>query len=558
MAVSMTEIPVLIVGGGIVGLTASILLSANKVPNLLVERHAGTSIHPRARSVNTRTMEIYRSVGVDEALREAGAELGPSSGIYSGISLIEVIEPMKRKGTNTQNRGAMSRIPGASLFEAASPTYGARGTQDFTEPVLLKAAREIGGKIQFYTECLGVEQRGEYVTATLLDRENGIESTVRAKYLIAADGANSPIRKKLGVNTTGQGTQGHLLNILFYADLTELVRAREFSLCLIEHPEIKGVFTSINNKDRWVFHLWYDPSKGEKPEDFSPERCKDLLNIAIGIPEIEINITSILPWESQVRVVEKLQHGRIFLAGDAAHTMPPWGGQGANCGIADVHNLAWKLAAVINGQSDSKLLETYDVERLPVGQKAGYKSGELSDERGLFMRLGIKQMAGFVTRLPMYSGYGYTYTSKAIVPEDLSWLARIWSLPWSFSSLFLGINGSPGTRAPHLWVLYGGRKISTLDLFGTQFVLIAGSKGKEWHEVALDVALKLGIKLAAYLAGPTGDLSDPERLWDSAARISPRGALLIRPDGFVAWRAQEPPNDPRATLSGVLRQVLHF
>jgi putative polyketide hydroxylase len=140
---------------------------------------------------------------------------------------------------------------------------------------------------------------------------------------------------------------GHLLNVLFHADLKDLVHQREFSLCIIERPEVSGIFTSINNSDRWVFHLSYDPSKGEKASDFTRERCQELLRIAIGIPEIEIDIKSILPWELSVRVAERLQHGRIFLAGDAAHQMPPWGGQGGNSGIADAHNLAWKLAAVL-------------------------------------------------------------------------------------------------------------------------------------------------------------------------------------------------------------------
>jgi 2-polyprenyl-6-methoxyphenol hydroxylase-like FAD-dependent oxidoreductase len=503
-------------------------------------------------------MELFRSVDVDEAVREAGAELGHSMGIYRGSSLVEVIGLLKRKGTDTSNRGPMSAIMGANLFEGASPTSGARGTQDFTEPILLKAARERGGDIKFYTECLGFEQDNEGVTATLRDRESGIESKIRANYVMAADGANSPIRKKLDVKTTGQGTQGHLLNILFHADLRELVHGREFSLCLVQRPEVCGLFTSINNSGRWVFHLSYDPSKGERPEDFPPERCKHLLGLALGIPDVKIDIKSILPWESQVRVVEKLQHGRIFLAGDAAHTMPPWGGQGANSGIADVHNLSWKLAAVLNGKSDARLLETYDVERLPVGQKAGYKSGELSDERGLFMKMGIRTKSSMAARIPMYFGYGYTYSSKAVVPENLSWFEWMWSLPWSIPSLILGIDGSLGTRAPHVWVQHEGRQTSTLDLFGSQFVLIAGSDGKAWCEAASNVASKLGVELAAYRAGPTGELSDPNRLWDSAAAISPRGALLVRPDGFVAWRVLDSSGDLHASLCDVLNQVLHL
>lgn len=548
-----TSVPVLIIGGGIVGLSASLFLSTHNIPHLLVERHSGTSIHPRARGVNARTMELYRSLGIDEEVRDAGAELAPSMGVFSGSTLAEVIEPQKRK----ESSGA-AVMPGATLFEGVSPSTSARGTQDLIEPVLLRASKERGGEVRFYTECVSFEQTEERVTATLRDREIGNGSTVHADYVIAADGAGSPTRKKLGVNTTGKGTLGYLLNILFHADLKELVRGRKFSLCLIERPEVCGVFTSINNSDRWVFHLSYDPSKGEKAEDFTPERCEYLLHLALGLPDVKVDIKSILPWESMVRVVEKLQHGRIFLAGDAAHTMPPWGGQGANSGIADVHNLAWKLAAVIKGRSSPKLLETYDVERLPVGRRAAYKSGELADERGLLMAKDFTKISSVIFRVPMLFGYGYTYASNAIIPEYLSWLAWMWFLPWTIASLFLGLNGSPGTRAPHIWTQHDGRRISTLDLFGRTFVLIAGSDGKPWCEAASDVASELGIQLVAYRAGPTGDLSDPKHLWQSAAGISSRGALLIRPDGFVAWRVQDQPADPRAELGHILKQVLYL
>jgi len=258
-------------------------------------------------------------------------------GIFRGSDLSSVISPRKRVesvGSKKQDFQALK------WFEGASPTAGARGTQDCVEPVLVREARERGGNLRFYTECVGFEQDGEGVSITLKDRESGKEETVKADYMIAADGANSPVRRQLGVKCTPDRPLGNLLNILFHADLKELVRGREFSLCLIERPEQRGVITSINNKDRWVYHLSYDPAKGEKPEDYPPEQCIELLHLALGMPDVKIEIKSILPWVCMERVVEKLQQGRIFLAGDAAHTMTPYRGQGTNSGIADVHNLA--------------------------------------------------------------------------------------------------------------------------------------------------------------------------------------------------------------------------
>ena len=179
-------------------------------------------------------------------------------------------------------------------------------TQDMLQPVLLDVARQQGGEVRFNTECISVGQDSQGVTASLKDRESKEISTVRAKYLIAADGASSPIRASLNVPTTGRGTMGHLLNILFQSDLMFLVQGREFSLCNIEHPEVHGLFASINNSDRWVFQPSYDPSKGEKASDITKEKCSDLLRLALGMSEIEIDIKSILPWEHTVRVAEKL------------------------------------------------------------------------------------------------------------------------------------------------------------------------------------------------------------------------------------------------------------
>ncbi|CAD6455302.1 801c6e65-9df6-4db9-831e-de6bac8b75e3-CDS [Sclerotinia trifoliorum] len=373
---SEKQIPVLIIGGGIVGLSASLFLSQHGIKSLLIERHSGTSIHLRARSVNARTMEVYRGLGIGELVREAGASIKATIGIHRGQSLKEVIEAKKRiEGPR--------KFPFTGFLDSVSPVRGTFVTQDMLEPVLVDVARERGGNLKFYTEFVGIEQDDDGVTATLKDRETGAVSCVSAEYLITADGAGSPIRNQLNVPISGQGTMGYLLNILFRADLKPLVHKREFSICMIERPEVSGAFTSINNNDRWVFHPSYDPLKGERASDFTPEKCNELLRIALGIPSIEIDIKSILPWEASVRIADQLRHGRIFLAGDAAHQMPPWGGQGANTGITDVHNLAWKLALVLNKQASQKLLETYNTERQPVGKTAANISASGSDKRGM-------------------------------------------------------------------------------------------------------------------------------------------------------------------------------
>ncbi|TGO25207.1 hypothetical protein BPAE_0085g00270 [Botrytis paeoniae] len=548
------QIPILIIGGGIVGLSASLFLSQHGIKSLLIERHSGTSIHPRARSVNARTMELFRGLGMDNLVREAGASMKATMGIHKGKSLKEVIEA--KKPTDGPRK-----FPLAGLMSPISPVQGTFVTQDMLEPVLVDVARERGGDLRFYTECVSIQQDNDSVTVTLKDRETGAVSSVRAEYLIAADGAGSPIRNRLNVPTSGQGTMGYLINILFHADLKSLVHKREFSICVIERSEINGAFTSINNDDRWVFHLAYDPSKGEKASDFTPEKCIELLRIAIGIPDLKIDVKSILPWEPSVRVVDQLQYGRIFLAGDAAHQMPPWGGQGANSGITDVHNLAWKLALVLREQASKKLLETYNAERQPVGKTAAEISACGSDKRGM-ISINFRDPAvivGFYRRIGLISGHGYTYASNAICAENTSPLGGLTWKPWTLASLFFLLDGRPGSRFPHLWTMYEEKRISTLDLCGKKFILMTGAKGEAWIEAAKLISKTLAINISAYSTGPNGDLITETNIFETTTGISSQGAILVRPDGFIAWRARRQDSGvetPRVQLEVAMRRVL--
>lgn len=495
-------------------------------------------------------MEIFRHLRIDDRVVEAGASMSPSFGIHSGNSLKDVIEAKPRK------LGAR-KIPLGGITATISPVRGIFVTQDMLEPVLVDAAMERECNVQFNTECLAVEQDADSVTATLKNRKTGINSTVRASYLIAADGAKSPIRAQLNIPTTGRGTLGYLLNILFSADLGSFVNQREFSLCLIKHPEVQGLFTSINNRDRWVFHLSYDPDKGEKVSDFPPSRCKDLLRIALGMPDIEIDIHSILPWEPTVQVAERLRDRRIFLAGDSAHQMPPWGGQGANSGIADVHNLSWKLAAVLNGRADASLLQTYDTERLPVGREAAEASACGTDEKGMIsVKMNLSIIKGWLRKMPLLSGHGYGYESKAIFQEDTSPLGGLTWRPWTLPSLFLAIDGRPGRRAPHIWVEHQGKRISTLDLSGNAFVLLAGADGASWLDAAKAISPMLAVDIEAYNVGPEGKIVAPKGLFESTVGITSRGAVLIRPDDFIAWRERRQRSDCQTQLEQVMRQIL--
>ena len=238
------NVPVLIVGGGIVGLSASLFLSHLGLQSLLVERHSETSIHPRSRGFNARIMELYRGLGLDEKIRDAGSDINLSKGFYQGSTLFEVIGSHKRKGAGDPKGGK----PGDGLIKMVSPVTGTRATQQLVEPILLYAARsQVSADVRFYTECTRFHQDEGGITAEVQNRETGEKSTVHAQYMLGVDGANSQVRQKLGIEMTGKGVLGHLINILFEADLRDFVRDREFSLCTVAQPEVRGLFTSINN-----------------------------------------------------------------------------------------------------------------------------------------------------------------------------------------------------------------------------------------------------------------------------------------------------------------------
>lgn len=252
-----------------------------------------------------------------------------------------------------------------------------------------------------------------------------------------------------------------------------------------------------------------------------------------------------LPWEAAVRVADSFQHGRVFLAGDAAHQMPPMGAFGMNTGIQDAHNLAWKLAAALEDHAAPALLSTYDVERRPVArftaEQAGMRSVRSAMDPAAASLASPASLAD-----PLVIMADYQYRSHALLPEDETPLALD----------HLDLHGQPGRRAPHLWLEREGTRLSTLDLFGSHWVLLVGEDGPGWHDAAQKIASHLGIGLDSYRCGPSADLIDLDGRWLERYGITPRGAVVVRPDGFVGWRAQDAAQQPERTLEQVMRYLV--
>ncbi|MBO9200993.1 MULTISPECIES: FAD-dependent monooxygenase [Niastella] len=538
------SIPVLIVGGGLTGLTAALFLLKHGVRSLLIERRATTSIHPRARGFDVRTMELFRELQLHQAIVEAGKALAPAWGLYQGESLVQIvkdIDPAKMKVNHPIN------FPGLEKLAAMSPVAGARCTQDLSEPILLQAAQERGADIRFNTKLLLFTQSEGDIIAQVQDTVTGQEEIITCQYMIAADGAGSPIRKTLQAATSGHGSYGHLLNIYFDADLGAVVKGREFSICRIEQPDIHGILTSINNSDKWVFHLYYDPAKGERPEDYTSARLEKLIQQMLGMPQIKVRIISVLPWQPTVSVVNEMQHGRILLAGDAAHQMTPYGGKGAATGVQDVQNLAWKLAMVLQKQAGAELLQTYSNERQPVGMQVAEMSGLLADDKGL---LDIPRFMKLVSSSPneynldkMVTMVGlpdFRYASSAIINNEQEEVPAL-------------LSGQPGTRIPHVWLQKGPQPVSTLDLATKHLTLISDEAGLTWELAAKEVAEQLQIPLRVHIIHQEDPAYGP---WKEISRMQAGEVMLVRPDGFVAWRQTLSTANAAALLKEALKKLL--
>ncbi|QBD76904.1 FAD-binding monooxygenase [Ktedonosporobacter rubrisoli] len=536
------HVPVLIVGGGLVGLSASLFLAHNGIASLLVERRPETSTHPKQYGMNVRGMELLRSVGMEAAIFAAGNDLAHCKDCVIVTTLAQ---------------GELGRSPLPGLYEEDvwhfSPTYVRPCTQDKLEPLLLQAAQRLGRKLGsqwlFGTELLSFEQNADGISALLLNRATGEQLTIRSNYLIAADGANSALRNTLGITTTEKWSGGYQANMYFRADLSALVRERAFAICLITHPEASGTLCPISNMDHWTFHVGYAPERGETLKDFTLERCCHLIRQAIGIPDLDITLKSILSWEAAACVAESFSQGRVFLVGDAAHLMPPTGGFGASTGIQDAQNLAWKLALVLNKQAHPALLSTYDRERRPVAEFT-VEQARLRWQTEVH-RYGAEYAQEIEPGIAhdLVVSLGYHYVSQAIIAPRKA--------PPSLTQVELALDGHPGTRAPHCWLQHRGRRISTLDLFGRNFVLLTGPDGQDWRAAACSVAARLNLEIDVYCIGAEAELvDDPKNCWLAQAGIHNNGALLVRPDGFVGWRSRGGDAHPLQTLEQVLSHIL--
>jgi 2-polyprenyl-6-methoxyphenol hydroxylase-like FAD-dependent oxidoreductase len=506
--VSEREVPVLIVGGSLVGMSAAMLLGHHGVRTLVVEHHRGTAIHPRAAQVTQRTMEIFRTVGIEQIVRTRSDEQFVQDGAIMAVDTLAG----KELGTFIANLNEGIRD--------VSPCERVFISQSLLEPLLKQRAEELGAELRFSTDMMSFTQDAGGVTATIRPRDGGDTESVRAQYMIAADGAHSRVRNTLGIPLRGHGTFSMSATIYFKADVAPLLRGRNLSVIYVNNAELRGFFRIEKPFERGFLAITALGSPEQPIVDvttgLTTERAIELVKLSLGV-DIPVEIENIMPWNAAAEWAAQLQHGRVFIAGDAAHVMPPHGGFGGNTGVQDAHNLAWKLALALQGEAGDQLLATYNAERLPVGEFTTEQAYSRYVTRTA-PYLGTKGMQPVAPDLDIELGYGY---DSAAMCRGVEPAAPLHQNPRES-------RGLPGTRAPHVWLeRAGGPPTSTLDLFGRHFVLLLGPDAVAWAEGARELVKRSRLKLHVHTLAGIHD----------AYGISTSGAVLVRPDGFVAWRS---------------------
>jgi putative polyketide hydroxylase len=482
-------------------------------------------------------MELFRTAGVEPEIRAAAVLLAQNHGILQVETL-----------TKGDGKWLVRELDPNGEHAKASPSMWCQCSQNDLEPVLLRAARGLGADIRFGTQLVSFEQDAEGVTALIRSRENGDERTVRADYLVAADGPRSPVRERLGIGHTGAGDLFHSVSIAFEARrLADAVGDRRFFCAYLTNEQGPGVLLPVDNEQSWVLHAPLHVELGETPEAFTDERCAAAIRTATGVPDLEVKITGKAQWTAADRVAERFSDGRVFLAGDSAHEMSPTGAYGANTGIQDAHNLAWKLAAVLGGWAGPGLLKSYDLERRPVATATSARAAARSAEHshpGYDVRSGYRRQPVTLAMV-----LGYRYRSSAVVGGNCDGSV----VPQDFRP-----TAEPGSRAPHMWLDRSGTRLSTLDLYERTPALLSGPDGGAWHAAGMRAAGR-GVPLACYRVGHGAEydlVPDDGSDWAQLHGTNSDGAVLVRPDGFVAWRAQTSGTNPERALAEVLDTVL--
>ncbi len=569
---------VLIVGSGLTGASAAVMLARHGIQTMMVSRSRWVADSPRAHIINQRTMEVMRSIGLEDRCYAAAT---PGELMANHVMMTAV------NGVEFGRLWTWGNDPTRAGEYAFSPGKGCDLPQDRFEPILIDEAMSRGVVTRFGTMFVGLVQDEDGVTTTLEDRVTGARFTVRSRFVIGADGGQSPVAEAIGLPMTGESGIAPALNVRFRADLSKYFVDRPGSIFWILQPGREGrignaMLRMVRPWNEWVIgfvHL------GEAVAELSREEIVQEVRNIIQDDEIEIEVTGVYSWRINHVIADTYSSGRVFCAGDAVHRHPPMNGLGGNTCIQDAFNLAWKLAAVLRWDAGRDLLSTFDAERRPVGKHVvdralagwhqnpdvirslGIDPNATPAERErqfavLFEETeeGEQRRAAFEaakqSKVMSYHAHGTEmnqhYESTAVIDDGSPQVDHLRD-----PELYFQPSSNPGSRVPHAWVRRHGETISTLDLcHPEQFTLLTRARGSEWARVAELVAEELSLPIQAFRIGVGADVEDLYGEFGRVSEIGETGCLLVRPDQFVAWRQIVLPTDPRDALADAIRSCL--
>jgi 2-polyprenyl-6-methoxyphenol hydroxylase-like FAD-dependent oxidoreductase len=530
------ETPVLIIGGGPVGLTLALDLGWHGISCTLIEQSDGSVANAKFVDINMRTMEFCRRWGIAEEIRDKGFDKDYPQDLIFVTSLTGYL---------------LGRLRLPSFAELrAPPTVAeriARCPQTIFDPIMRRVAQSAPGvKLRYGARCDGVTQDANGVTALITDLATGRQEHIRSTYLACCQGAASSLREELGVRFDGEGTLSHSTNITFRS---------EALLCV--HDKGPGFYTAIGPEGRWASMLALDGKGTWRLHSVERINGDAAIRRFVGC-DFDYDILTELTWQRRELVADRYQVGRVFFLGDAVHQLSPSGGFGLNTGIGDVTNLSWKLAAVLQGWGTPDLLASYDIERRPVGKRTATTATNLfrtlqqdpppgaailaDGPEGEAVRDAVRgRVAAMLARSNCGYDYGARYEdaglqlgyfyegSPVIVPDGTP-------APLDDPRNYAPI-ARPGSRAPHFWL---DENKSVLDLFGHGFVLLCLGGVPPSGNGFEAAASRLGIPLRTYALNQEHLLA-----------LYNKRLVLVRPDGHVAWRGDEAPDDCDAVLNVV-------
>lgn len=585
------NVPVLIVGGGGAGLTASMTLSSLGVRHLLVSAFPATSILPKAHVLNQRSMEIFTEVGVAEAIyeRSTPAENMRATGWYAGMAGDH--EAYGRTLGHLEAWGAGYTDPD---YIAASPCRTCNLPQIRLEPLLRAHAEKLNpGNVRFHHELTGLKQDAEGVVATILNKDTNETLQVRARYLLAADGGRT-VGPIVGVSLTGQRDIIKMVSIHMTADLSPWLHDDDVLIRWLVNPSFGGSWASGvlvgmgpehwgTKSEEWVFHMKYAT---DDPDAMKDENVLARMRATLGVKDLSAKVHKISTWMMEGVLADHFRKDSVFFLGDAAHRHPPTGGLGLNSAVHDAYNLCWKLSLVLAGKAGDGLLDTYEAERKPVDKanidcSIGNAMNHFKIDQALNLSSDKSAEDNWAELLPLWDDslpgsaekkhalnaaiasqtmefhhhnveFGYRYHSTAVIDDGSPAYVPLDPVRLYEPST------RPGHPLPHAFVEMQGERVALSGLVASgQFLVIAGEQGGAWVEAARTLAQARGLPIKAFTLGlADSDYIDVRMAWLKNRAISATGVIVVRPDRYVAYRSLAEHADPEAELASVFDSIL--